>query len=168
MLALCSHISRFVAALGKFASIGILLMTFITFAIVVFRYGFGTGWIALQESVMYLHAIVFMLGAAYTLAEDGHVRVDIFYRQYSVRRKLCINLFGTVFFLFPVCIFILLISWDYVWSSWQLMESSTEAGGLPLVFVLKSLIPAMSILLMLQGIAQIGNAIAQLKKADLE
>lgn len=166
MFALCSFISRFVAALGKFASIGILLMTVITFVVVVLRYGFGVGWIALQESVMYLHALVFMLGAAYTLGEDGHVRVDIFYRQISERRKHWVNLFGSIVFLIPVCAFILVMSWDYVLNSWKLLESSKEAGGLPLVFVLKSLIPLMSVLLILQGIAQIAEAILGLKQEE--
>ena len=166
MFALCSFISRFVAALGKFASIGILLMTVITFVVVVLRYGFGVGWIALQESVMYLHALVFMLGAAYTLGEDGHVRVDIFYRQFSERRKHWVNLFGSIVFLIPVCAFILVMSWDYVLNSWKLLESSKEAGGLPLVFVLKSLVPLMAVLLILQGIAQIADAILGLKQEE--
>lgn len=139
--------------IGRIASVGILFMTVVTFVIVVLRYGFGIGSIALQESVMYMHAVVFMLGAAYTLREDGHVRVDIFYRQFSPKLKAIVNLLGTLLLLFPVCIFVLVISWDYVASSWQLLESSREAGGLPLVFVLKSLIPAFCILMLLQGLS---------------
>ena len=139
--------------IGRIASVGILFMTVVTFVIVVLRYGFGIGSIALQESVMYMHAVVFMLGAAYTLREDGHVRVDIFYRQFSPKLKAIVNLLGTLLLLFPVCIFILVISWDYVASSWQLLESSREAGGLPLVFVLKSLIPAFCVLMLLQGLS---------------
>ncbi|MDM7861488.1 TRAP transporter small permease subunit [Alteromonas sp. ASW11-36] len=157
-------IDTFNRVIAKLASIGLLLMTLITFAIVVLRYGFDTGWIALQESVMYLHALVFMLGAAYTLREDGHVRVDIFYRKFSLRVQAFINIFGTLLLLFPVCIFILVISWDYVSNSWRLLEASKEAGGLPLVFVLKSLIPAFSVLMLLQGLADILRNIVLIRK----
>jgi TRAP-type mannitol/chloroaromatic compound transport system permease small subunit len=130
-------------------------MTLITFVVVVLRYGFDTGWIALQESVMYLHAFLFMLGAAYTLGDDAHVRVDIFYRRFSAKKKALVNLFGALLLLLPTCIFIIVMSWDYVATSWRLLESSKEAGGLPLVFVLKSLIPIFCGLLILQGIADI-------------
>jgi TRAP-type mannitol/chloroaromatic compound transport system permease small subunit len=153
--ALVAFIDKFNRSIGRGVSIAVLLMTLVMFAVVVLRYGFSTGWIALQESVMYLHAMVFMLGAAYTLADDGHVRVDIFYRRCSVRCKAIINIIGTLLLLYPTCIFILSMSWDYVMTSWRLLESSKEAGGLPLVFLLKSLIPTFCVLLMLQGLAEI-------------
>ncbi|MBT0585914.1 TRAP transporter small permease subunit [Alteromonas sp. SM 2104] len=130
-------------------------MALITFLVVVLRYGVGIGWLALQESVMYLHAMVFMLGAAYTLREDGHVRVDVFYRRFGVGGQAWVNIVGTVLLLFPVCVFIFVMSWDYVARSWSLLESSQEAGGLPLVFLLKSLIPMFCIMMFLQGIADI-------------
>ncbi len=132
-------------------SIGTLLMVLITFLIVVLRYGVGVGWIAMQESVMYLHAAVFMIGMAYTLAEDGHVRVDVFYRKMSTRKKCWVDAMGTVFLLQPVCVFIVAYSLPYVAESWRLLESSQEAGGLPLVFLLKTLIPLGASLLFLQG-----------------
>ncbi|WP_240615636.1 TRAP transporter small permease subunit [Alteromonas facilis] len=155
MHALSATIDRVIRFIGQCASVGILLMTLITFVVVVLRYGFGTGWIALQESVMYLHALVFMLGAAYTLRDDGHVRVDIFYRKFSEKQQAMVNIAGTLLLLFPVCIFIFAMSWDYVMKSWQLLESSKEAGGLPLVFVLKSLIPAFCALMLLQGVSDL-------------
>ena len=131
-----------------------LAMVIVTFAIVVLRYGFETGWIAMQESVTYMHALVFLIGIAYTLKHDGHVRVDIFYNKMSERGKAWVNLSGTLLLLFPVTIFIAWISWDYVFASWQFKEQSGEAGGLPWVYLLKSSILLMTLLLLIQGISQ--------------
>lgn len=131
-----------------------LAMVLITCTVVVLRYVFDLGWIAMQESVTYLHALVFMLGAAYTLKHDGHVRVDILYRKLSPRGQAWVDLLGALLLLLPVCGFIFWVSWDYVAASWSLLEGSRDAGGLPLVYLLKSAIPAMAALLILQGIAQ--------------
>ncbi len=141
-------------AIGRLISWLTLGMVLITFTVVILRYAFNLGWIAMQESVTYLHALVFMLGAAYTLKHDGHVRVDIFYSKMGIRGRAWVDLAGTVLLLLPVAGFILWVSWDYVTSSWSLLEGSREQGGLPAVFVLKSAIPALSILLILQGISQ--------------
>lgn len=126
-------------------------MVLITFAVVVLRYGLQIGSIAMQESVTYLHAIVFMLGAAYTLKHDSHVRVDIFYQKASPRARAWTNLLGTLLLLFPTCGFIFASSLDYVASSWSIQESSRETGGLDGVFLLKTVIPFMAVLLLLQG-----------------
>lgn len=141
--------------LGKMVAWLTLLMVLLTFSIVVLRYGFNLGWIGMQESVLYFHGLVFMLGAAYTLKHEGHVRVDIFYQKYTLKQKALLNLFGSVMLLLPVCIFIFFISLNYVMSSWQIMESSPEAGGLPLVYLNKTLILLLAITLTLQGIAEI-------------
>ena len=130
-----------------------LCMVFITFLVVVLRYGFDTGWIAMQESVTYMHALVFTAGAAYTLKQNGHVRVDVFYRNFRPRTQAWIDLAGTFILLYPVCFYLLWTSLDYVYTSWALLEGSREAGGLPLVFILKSYIPLMACLLLLQGLS---------------
>jgi TRAP-type mannitol/chloroaromatic compound transport system permease small subunit len=140
---------------GKLISWFTLLMVLLTFLIVVLRYGFNMGWIAMQESVLYLHGMVFMLGAAYTLKADGHVRVDIFYQKFSVKGKALVNLFGALFLLLPVSIFIFYISFDYVATSWRIMEKSPEAGGLPFVYLSKSLLLLMAVTLSLQGLAEV-------------
>ena len=134
-------------------------MVGITFTVVVLRYLFHSGSIALQESITYLHATLFMLGAAWTLKQDGHVRVDIFYSKQSRRTRAWIDLAGTLLLLFPVCGFILFSSLDYVAASWSVQEGSQEAGGLDAVFLLKTAIPLMAVLLMLQGCAIILNNI---------
>lgn len=137
-------------------------MVLVTFAVVVLRYGFGLGWIAMQESVVYMHAMVFMLGAAYTLQADEHVRVDIFYRGWPARRRAWVNLVGTLLFLLPLCAAIAWMAWDYVAAAWAVREGSREAGGLPWVYVLKTLVPALAGLLALQGFGTILHSLAEI------
>ena len=109
----------------------------------------------MQEAVMYMHGIVFMLGIPYTLKHRGHVRVDIIHQKLSTKGKAYIDTFGTLVFLFPVSIFLFLSSLDYVAFSWSVHETSAMPGGLPGVFIIKTLIPVMAILLFLQGIADL-------------
>ncbi len=132
-----------------------LMMVLTTFSIVVLRYGFELGWVAMQESVIYMYALVFLIGIPYTLKQDGHVRVDIFYCNLSPRKKAWVNLLGTLFLLFPMTLFIAWISWDYVAASWALKEQSGEASGLPGVYLLKSSILIMTLLLIIQGVSQL-------------
>jgi TRAP-type mannitol/chloroaromatic compound transport system permease small subunit len=132
-----------------------LAMVLMTFAVVVMRYAFDSGSIALQESVTYMHAALFMLGIAYTLGRNGHVRVDILYERLSRRGRAWVDLIGTLVLLIPVAIFILWLGWDYVAESWRVKESSREAGGLPYVYALKSLILLMPALLLLQGLVEV-------------
>ena len=133
------------------------LMVLVTFVVVVLRYAFDTGWIWLQESVTWMHALVFMLAAAYTLGRDEHVRVDIFYRRMDERKKALVNLLGALFLLAPTCLFLIIVSWDYVAASWAVQESSRQAGGLPGLFLLKSVIPLTALLLLLQGLSRALN-----------
>ena len=153
-----------VAWLGRAVSWLTLLMVVLTFGVVVLRYGFNLGWIWLQESVTYLHAAVYMVAAAWAFQTDDHVRVDIFYREKSSRHKNVVNLAGTLLFLVPFSVFLLIIGWDYVTASWSTMESSREAGGLPLVFLLKSLILVLPALLLLQSWSTTRRCIARLRK----
>ena len=122
---------------------------------VVLRYGFNIGIIALQEAIVWMHAAVIMLGAAFTLQRKGHVRVDILYRKLSPTGQRRINITGHLLFLFPFCLFLGWVSLDYFWESWQVMERSTESDGLPALYILKALIPLFALTLMLQGIAEI-------------
>lgn len=139
--------------IGKGVAWLTLAMVLVTFLIVILRYALDIGWIALQESVAYMHALVFMLGAAYTLKHDAHVRVDIFYQRCGVRSRAWIDCLGTLFLLLPVSAFIIWSSWEYVGDSWQIREGSRNSGGLPGLFLLKSSIIVMAALLILQGLA---------------
>jgi TRAP-type mannitol/chloroaromatic compound transport system permease small subunit len=139
-----------------------LFMVLLTLLIVVLRYGFNLGWIAMQESVMYLHGMVFLLGAAHTLRVNGHVRVDIFYRRFRPKKQAKVDIFGSLFLLMPVNIFIFIVSFDYVIRAWRVMEASQEAGGIPGVFLLKSLILLFSFTMLLQGIAEVIRNVAKL------
>jgi len=130
-------------------------MVVLTLVIVVLRYWFRFSWIALEESVLYMHAAVFTLASAYTLRHNAHVRVDIIYQRLSARARGWIDLLGTLFLLFPVAGFIAWQSLPYVSSSWAILEHSRESSGLPAVFLLKTLIPLMCLLLMTQGLAEV-------------
>jgi TRAP-type mannitol/chloroaromatic compound transport system permease small subunit len=129
-------------------------MATLTTCVVVLRYGFNIGSIPTQEAVTYMHGSVFLLGAAYALKRGAHVRVDIFYRYFSARTQAWINSLGGIVFLLPLCAFILASSLAYVGESWGMRETSAEPGGIPGVFLLKTLIPLMAINLALQGIAE--------------
>lgn len=142
-----------------------LAMVLATIAVVILRYAAGVGLIWLQESVNWMHAAVFMLGAAYTLKADEHVRVDVFYRAMSERGCAIVNLAGALLFLLPLCAFLVVESWPWVAASWRVGERSREAGGLPMLYLLKSLIPLMAALLALQGIAGGLRAVLALRAA---
>ncbi len=139
--------------LGQAVSWLSLLMVLVTFLVVVLRYAFDLGWIAMQESITYMHAALFLVGVAYTLKHKGHVRVDVFFGRFSARAKAWVDLLGSLLLLLPVCLFIFSVSWDYVAQSWSLYEGSREAGGLDGVYLLKSLILVMAALLVLQGLS---------------
>lgn len=131
-----------------------LAMIIINATIVILRYGLGNGSIALQESMIYLHASLFLLSSAWVLQADGHVRVDVFYRNMSARQRAWVNSLGALLFTMPVAATILWVSWDYVAQSWHIQEHSTEADGLPGVFLLKTLIPVFAVSLFLQALAE--------------
>jgi TRAP-type mannitol/chloroaromatic compound transport system permease small subunit len=131
-----------------------LAMVVVTSSVVVMRYGFGKGSIALQESITYMHCMVFMLGAAMTLSRGGHVRVDILYRNWPPRRQALVDLLGTLLLLIPFMVFTILSARGYIADSWSVREGSMESGGLNAVYLLKSLIPVMALMLILQGIAE--------------
>jgi len=134
--------------------------------IVALRYLFQTGSIAMQEAVIYVNALIFTLGAAYTLKEQGHVRVDIFYNRLGVKHKALVDLLGGLVFLLPFAGFIIWESWDYVSVSWRIKESSAELSGLPYVYLLKATIISLALLLIIQGISEILKAIVSIRQGD--
>lgn len=156
------RLDRVAELVGNAAAWLALVLVLVTFAVVMLRYLFQLGWIAMQESILYLHASLFLLGAAYTLKKDGHVRVDIFYRGFTEKRKALVDLLGSLLLLLPVCGFLLWASWDYVTIAWSIHEGSHEAGGLPYVYLLKTLIPVAVLLLILQGISQALSSLSTL------
>jgi len=145
--------NHFQKNLGQVVAWGTLSLVLISALVVVLRYGFNEGSVALQESVMYNHAILFMLGIAYTYEQDKHVRVDVFYSQFNERQKAWTNLLGTLFFALPVMTFIIWSGWEYVTTSWQIQEGSAEAGGLAYLYILKTFILIMAGLVSLQALS---------------
>ena len=132
---LANTLDQGIVWLGRTVSWCVPIMALLVLFIVVLRYGFNTGAITAQESVQYLHATIFMLGAAVALQADQHVRVDIFYRRFSKRQQAWVNGLGHVVFTLPLCGLIGWGSWDYVIASWSAREASPEPGGLPFVLL---------------------------------
>jgi len=154
MLALADRIDRLNAAIGRTVAWACVFVVAVQFAVVVLRYGFGIGSIWLTESIVYGHAALFMLAAAWTLREGGHVRVDVFYADATPRSKALVDLGGALLLLMP---FMLVLAWfsvPYVARSWAILETSRETSGLPAVFLLKTLIPLFALLMGLQGLSQ--------------
>lgn len=158
MLILSQFIDRLNETVGRIVSWAAVFMVLITLLIVILRYFFDMGWIAMQESVVYLHSVLFLLGAAYTLKNSGHVRVDIFYGKMSPQNKARVDFLGSLFLLIPVCVVILFYSIGYVKDAWDVLEGSREAGGIHAVYLLKTLIPAFSILMILQAVSEMIKA----------
>jgi len=162
-----SAIEKFTEVTGRFISWATVTMVILVVLVVITRYFLGLGSIALQESVTYLHCLVFMMGIAFTLKHDGHVRVDIFYRRFSPKCKALVNLIGGLLFLIPFCLLIFFTSWDYVLASWVIRETSAENNGLPFIYLLKTLMLLMPATLVLQGIAEIIRSGLVLSGADV-
>jgi len=163
---LADAIDRFSSGIGKLVSWVTLAMVLVTVVIVVLRYVFDAGLIWLQEALTWMHAAVFMLGAAYTLQQDEHVRVDVFYRSMSPRRRAAVDAAGVLIFLLPLCGFLLVQAWPYASASWSINEISRDTGGLPYpaIPLLKSVLLAMPVLVGLQGIALLARSVLRLSR----
>lgn len=161
-------IDRISAILGKAASWLTLFMVLVTFIVVVMRYVFDAGLIWLQESVTWMHAVVFMVGAAYTLQQEEHVRVDVFYRTMSARHRAWVDATGVIVFVWPLCLLLAWKSYDFVAASWGLKEASRESGGLPypLVPLLKTVLLVMPVAVALQGASLFMRSLSTLRGRD--
>jgi len=148
---------------GRICSWFVAVMVMVTCVVVIMRYGLDMGSVLLQDVVLYLHGGLFLLGAAFALKRGAHVRVDIFYRDFSDLRKAWVDLLGNIIFLQPVCWIILFFSWGFVEPSWRNMEGSPEPDGLPFVYVQKSLLIALAVLLGLQSLSEIFKSLITIK-----
>lgn len=158
-------IDKISVATGHAAAWLTLGMVIVSFVIVIIRYVFDSGFIWLQESLTWMHAAVFMLGAAYTLQRDEHVRVDIFYREMTPKRRAVVNLCGVLIFVLPLCAFLVIAGFDYVVASWSIHEVSRNSGGLPYPFVplLKSALILMPVAVALQGLSMALGSINEIR-----
>ena len=133
----------------------LIALILLVFSTVFFRYVFNMSYIIIQEIIMYLHALIFMFGISYALKENSHVKIDVLYNTLNKKAQRVISIAGLVSFILPTALFIIYISIDMVTQSWMILEGSSEAGGLNLVFILKSLIPISGVLIFLQGISEL-------------
>jgi TRAP-type mannitol/chloroaromatic compound transport system permease small subunit len=162
--ALADRIDRLTTGIGRAVAWLALAVVLLQFALVVARYLFGLGSIWATETVIYAHATLFMLAAAWTLRAGGHVRVDVFYAEATPRTRAKIDLAGSVLLLLPFSTVLVWLSVPYAARSWAILERSQETSGLPLVYLLKTLIPLFAFLMALQGIAQAIRAIQALAR----
>ena len=164
MSALAGRIDRLNAAIGHGVAWLALAVVLLQFPLVVARYLFGLGSVWLTETVIYAHATLFMLAAAWTLSAGGHVRVDIFYAEASARTKALVELIGALLLLLPFMFVLIWLSVPYAARSWAILEHSQETSGLPIIFALKTLIPLFALLMALQGVAQAIRAAADRRR----
>ena len=141
-----------IAKILTYLLVSMIILVFIT---VIIRYMLNISYVALQELVMYFHALIFMFGLSYALKEKSHVKIDIIYNSLSKKNQYFISMLGTIIFIIPTSLFITYSSIDMVTQSWSLLEGSSEAGGLDLVFILKSVIPITGVLIFLQALSDI-------------
>jgi len=141
--------------IGRKISWLILAMTLIAFSVALLRYFFNIGFVWMQELYIWMHGLVFLLAAAYTLQEDKHVRVDIFYRKFSEKKKAYINIFFSILFIIPFILIVSKYSMPYILKSWISLEKSREAGGLNFLYIYKTSIILFCFFLFIQTIALI-------------
>ncbi|MFY0627805.1 MAG: TRAP transporter small permease subunit [Reichenbachiella sp.] len=153
MYSIINSINKITDSIGKAVSWLTLLLVILIGVDVVLRYLFNWNSSANQEMEWHLFAALFLLGAAYTLRHDKHVRVDVFYSQFSPTKQAWVNFIGTLIFLIPFCLVVFWTSLSFVSDAWMIKESSPEPGGLPARFVIKSAIPASAFLLFLQAVS---------------
>lgn len=165
-----SPLERFVHAvdsLNRWVGLAVswltLAMVLMAFVVVILRYVFAIGFVWMQELYVWLHGVVFMVGAGFTLLRDGHVRVDVIYRGRGARYRAWVDLLGSALLLLPVTIMVALVSRAFVLSSWERLEGSFEAGGLPGLFLLKTVIWVFSVLMALQGLSLAGRSVLALQ-----
>ena len=159
---ICNIINYINRIAGYICSIIVVLMTLNVFLVVILRYLFGISFIWMQETYVWMHAFIFMLGAGFTYLNDDHVRIDIIYRSSSQIYKTIVDLVGIVFFLFPLLYIIWIFSYPFVYKSWQM----NEAGGLSMLYLLKFAILLFVILLFLQAISKIINYLLYIFRND--
>jgi TRAP-type mannitol/chloroaromatic compound transport system permease small subunit len=168
MLKIATAIEALNDKVGRFIAWGVFALVLLQFAVVIQRYVFGVGFVWLQEGITYVYASVFMLAAGFTLLRDGHVRVDIYYREASLKARAIVDLVGTLVFLWPVTGLLLWVAYPYVSRSFAILEGSRETAGLPFLYLLKAELLAFAGLLALQGLSSVIRAIATLTEDDAE
>ena len=162
MTQVLNNLSNYIAVVNKYSgylcSLLVVMMSLNVFIVVVLRYLFGISFIWMQETYVWMHAYIFMLGAGFTYLNDDHVRIDIIYKNSSPIYKAIVDLLGNVFLLLPFLYIIWIFSFPFVFKSWQMGEISREAGGLGMLYLLKLAILIFVILLFIQAVSKIINS----------
>ncbi len=150
---------------GYLAALALAALILLVVYDALMRYLFQSGSIALQELEWHLFDVVIMLGIAYTLQRASHVRVDIFYDQYSDKMRHVVNIIGSIFFILPFSLMIIYVGFDFVLLSFEQLEASSDPGGLPYRYIVKSLLPIAFVLLIVQTLSEVYKEFILLKAA---
>lgn len=153
-------------AIGSVVSWLTLFMVLVQFTIVLMRYVFGVGSIFMQESIFYMHAVVFLAAGGYALLNESYVRIDIFYARMTSHGKAFIDLLGVLFLLIPLCLLIAWTGWPYVVRSWLMREGSPDGAGIPAVYLLKTVILVYAFVILIQGVSLAARSLSALTDAD--
>ena len=156
-------VNKINSTIGKYTSWLTTALVLVVVFDVITRYVFNESSVAIQELEWHLFAILFLMGSAYTLQNDDHVRVDLFYSKFNAKQKAWLNILGTTIFLIPFTLLIIYASQNYVLNSFALNESSPDPGGLPARYILKAFIPLSFLFLLLQGISLLFKSILEIK-----
>ena len=163
---ICNKIDNLNEAIGKgVAWLTTLLVLLICYDVIA-RYLFNITFTAIIELEWYLFSFIFLLGAAYALKHDKHVRVDVFYANFTEKQQAWVNLIGTVFFLIPFCLIVIYTSFKFTVNSYAMQEGSPDPGGLPATYIVKSAIPIGFALLLLQAISLLLKSLLTLTYKD--
>lgn len=152
----------------RFAAWCLLAMVLTSTGLVLARYGLGVSSIAVQEAVMYLHALLIALGLAGTWQVDGHVRIDILYGRWTANAQAWVNRIGVILLALPFALFVLWSCFDYVSVAWQRAEASSEPGGLAYLWLLKTVLVVFPMQLILAAIWWLKKGCVESAKASTE
>jgi len=168
-LARIAHLCAWInTTLGEAAKWLTLAMVLVQFLVVMLRYVFGIGSIQMQESIIYMHGVLFLMAAAATWSADAHVRVDIFYGGFTAQRKRIVNRLGAILFVLPLATLILYVAYDYVAMAWSVREGSRETSGIHGIYLLKTMILIFAVQMIAQVFAVVfGEPLAHTNETSL-
>jgi len=151
---------------GAISSFLTVVLVLLIVGDVVGRYVFNVGSVALQELEWHIFAIIFLMAAGYTFKKGEHVKIDVLYNRFNSRKKALVDITGTVLLLFSFAGFVIYYSIEFIWASYSIHEGSPDPGGLPARYLLKTVIPLGFILLAMQGVAFLYEAVNRYKNQE--
>lgn len=149
--------------IGRITALALVLLTILIVYDALSRYLFHSGSIALQELEWHLFDLIILLGISYALKEGAHVRVDIFYANFSVKTQAIVNILSQLFFILPFSVLVIYVGFDFVVQSFTQLEGSCDPGGLPYRYLIKSVMIISFVFVILQSLSELVKAFKELR-----